>query len=110
MRQVFWNLLQNAVKFSFEGAQIEVRSWNRDEFVVVEVADNGTGIAPEVLPRLFMPFQQGALNDGAQRSSRSGLGLGLAICKGIVEAHGGRIWIEPAQTVGTTVRFTLPVA
>lgn len=90
LRQVIWNLLQNAVKFSAEGGVIGMRSWNRDGVVAIEVRDGGSGIAPEMLARLFRPFQQGHV-DSALVSSRSGLGLGLAICRGILDLHDGAI-------------------
>ena len=90
IRQVFWNLLQNAVKFSSDGGGLGLHSWNRDGVVAIEVRDTGSGIAPDVLSRLFAPFQQGQV-DPATVSSRSGLGLGLSICRGILELHGGEI-------------------
>jgi len=90
LRQVLWNLLQNAVKFSARGGSIGLRSWNRAGVVAVEVRDSGSGIAPDMVGRLFRPFQQGEVAP-AFASSRAGLGLGLAICRGIVDLHGGEI-------------------
>ncbi|HEY8926800.1 MAG TPA: ATP-binding protein, partial [Polyangia bacterium] len=91
LRQVFWNLLQNAVKFSAEGSQITVCSWNRDKDLMVEVTDTGVGIEPDVMERLFTPFHQARPTADADMPSRAGLGLGLAISRGIVELHEGKI-------------------
>jgi len=85
LQQVFWNLLTNAAKFSPEGSSIEVRTFTNDGRVAIEIADQGVGIAPEKLARIFDAFEQGA------RHSQAGLGLGLAICKALVEMHGGEI-------------------
>lgn len=92
LRQVFWNLLGNAVKFTPEGGEVRVRTAceqdEKGEWLVVEVRDTGEGIAADVLPRLFHAFEQ-----GTSRTTRQfgGLGLGLTIARGIVEQHGGRI-------------------
>jgi signal transduction histidine kinase len=72
--------------------------------VVVSVLDNGQGIASEQLPRVFDRHWQ------ASRTDRQGAGLGLAIAKGIIETHGGRIWIESKPGEGTMASFTLPLA
>ncbi|HLK93159.1 MAG TPA: ATP-binding protein [Polyangia bacterium] len=86
LRQVFSNLLKNAVKFTPEGGHIGVRSWNHEGVVVVEVSDDGMGIEPAALARIFDSFEQvGAAGSGG------GLGLGLAIARGMIELHGGKI-------------------
>jgi len=72
---------------------------------VVEVADSGEGIAPEDLPWIFDRFYRG---EKSRSRATGGAGLGLAIARGIVEAHGGRIWAESAQGRGARIRFTLP--
>jgi len=72
--------------------------------VLFSVADTGQGVAPEDLPHLFDRFWQ------ARRNRRQGTGLGLAIVKGLVEAHGGRVWVESKLDHGTTFFFTVPVA
>ena len=105
IRQVFWNLLQNAVKFSSHGGSLALHSWNRNGVVAIEVRDTGSGIAPDVLSRLFAPFQQGQV-DQAVMPSRSGLGLGLSICRGILELHGGEIHASSAG-VGRGARFVV---
>ena len=84
LQQVFWNLLKNAIKFTPPDGRIAIRSKNlRSDLLRVEIQDSGKGIAPGVVARIFDPFEQGERSDG--------LGLGLAICKSIVELHGGRI-------------------
>ena len=85
LQQVFWNLLTNAAKFSPEDSAVEVRTFSENGRVAVEVTDRGVGIAPEKLARIFDAFEQGA------RQPQAGLGLGLAICKALVEMHGGEI-------------------
>jgi PAS domain S-box-containing protein len=100
--QVLSNLLGNALKFTTEGRGVSVRAARLEQAVQISVTDSGTGIPEEDLPHLFDRFWQ------ANRASRAGAGLGLAICKGIVEAHGGRIWAASAVGRGTTIHFTLP--
>jgi signal transduction histidine kinase len=111
LQQVFWNLIKNAVKFTPEGGTIAIRTRNEDgqgvEHLIVEVSDTGIGIEPEVLPRIFDPFQQG---ETTITREFGGLGLGLAICKGIVDAHGGTIGVDSVVGRGTTVTVTLPLA
>ena len=88
LRQVFWNLLNNSAKFAPPHGRIIVRTSNDGERLKIEVADNGIGIDPEVLPRIFGAFDQGDRSRGRQFG---GLGLGLSIAKSIVEMHGGRL-------------------
>ncbi len=91
LQQVFWNLIKNAVKFTPEGGAITIRTRNEGESILIEVADTGIGIDPEILPHVFDAFQQG---DARITRKFGGLGLGLAICRGVVEAHGGTIAAE----------------
>ena len=106
--QVVGNLLSNAAKFSPANAAIEVRLTADDERVTVSVRDEGRGISSDEALRLFQKFSQ--LPDEAG-SNVTGHGLGLAICRGIVEAHGGRIWVESdGHERGSTFSFTVPVA
>ena len=102
--QVLGNLLANALKFTGKGGRVTLRV-TPDEAgqVLFQVADTGPGIPPEGLAHLFDRFWQ------ARKADRRGVGLGLAISKGIVEAHGGRIRAESAVGVGSTFSFTLPV-
>jgi signal transduction histidine kinase len=102
--QVFENLIGNAIKFTKAGGSITVGAALRDHQVVFRVADTGSGIAPENLPRVFDRFWQ------ASKAGGLGAGLGLPITKGIVEAHGGRIWVESSSSRGTTFSFTVPQA
>jgi len=102
--QVFSNLLGNAIKFCRNGERIEISLRREGDQVQASVSDSGPGIASEDLPMVFDAYWSGA------RNRRSGTGLGLYITKRIVEAHGGRIWIESEQGRGTTVHFTLPIA
>ncbi len=105
LEQVLLNLLSNANKFAPPGASIRLAVADDEPEVVVSVADTGPGIPPEAQPHLFEQFYT------ARTSSPShniGAGLGLPIAKGIVEAHGGRIWVESTVGAGTTVYFSLP--
>ncbi len=104
MLQVLTNLIGNAVKFTSPTGAIRISAQAAERAVVITVSDDGPGIAREHLSRVFDRFYQ--VRPGDPR----GAGLGLAICKGIIDAHGGRIWIESEAGQGTSVRFTLPVA
>ena len=101
VHQVVSNLVGNAIKFTPRGGEIVLHASIGDESVRVSIRDTGVGIPAESLPHLFDRFWRG-------REDRRGSGLGLTIAKGIVEAHGGRIWIESAPGEGTTVTFELP--
>ena len=105
--QLLSNLVGNALKFTPAGGQVEVHVQPYGEGAMVSVIDNGEGIPDDQLPRVFDRFFQVS---NSRMGGRHGAGLGLPIARGIVEAHGGTIWIESAQGRGTTVRFTLPRA
>jgi signal transduction histidine kinase len=105
--QVLTNLISNAIKFTPEGGEIRVRAWVDGDCLITEVADNGIGIAPENLSKVFEKFKQ--LDMSATRQV-GGTGLGLAITKALVEAHGGTIVVTSEPQVGSTFRFSLPVA
>jgi two-component system sensor histidine kinase KdpD len=105
--QVLTNLVGNAAKYSPPGTAITVTAVRDGAGVRVSVADQGPGISPGDLPYMFEAFRRGS--DRRTRQAK-GAGLGLAICKGIVEAHGGRIWMQAQEGPGTVVSFTLPVA
>jgi signal transduction histidine kinase len=108
LQQVFWNLLSNAVKFTPAGGSVHVRVESTDpDFVAIIVSDTGEGIAAQFLPQVFERFRQ--LATGQQ--GRSGLGLGLAIAKELVELHGGSIRAESGgERHGSTFTVTLPRA
>ena len=103
--QVFSNLLGNARKFGREGSAIPVAAWQEDGEARCCVSDEGPGIAPEDLPRIFDRYFQGPHGPAAH-----GVGLGLSIVRGIVEAHGGRLWVESEAGRGSSFFFTLPLA
>jgi two-component system sensor kinase FixL len=104
IQQVLLNLIRNAIEAMIESP---VRSLNvsssagLDGFVTISVEDTGSGIGETIASQLFQPFVT---------SKQTGMGIGLSICRTIVEAHGGRIWCEPARDRGTIFRFTLPSA
>src|SRR5215471_6203967 len=103
LHEVFENLIGNALKFTEAGGRITVGARSRDQDVLFWVEDTGCGIAPENLTRVFDRFWQVVPREG-----RLGAGLGLTITKGIVEAHGGRIWAESTLGTGSTFFFTIP--
>lgn len=107
VEQIVANLLDNAAKYSPAGSQIEVRALLDDDEVIVTVQDYGQGIPPEYLEHVFDRFYQVKMDT---TSSRRGIGLGLAICRGLVEAHGGRIWVESEVGSGSSFSFSLPIA
>jgi signal transduction histidine kinase len=100
--QVLGNLIGNALKFSEPSGHVVVRARPAADRVVFEVEDTGPGIPPDQLDRLFDRFWQGRPTD------RRGIGLGLAIARGIVDAHGGRIWAENRVAGGSTFAFAIP--
>lgn len=103
LRQVFENLLENAAKFTPAGGVITLAAARLDGSVLFSVADTGAGIRDDDMPRLFDRFWQ------ARRQGVGSAGLGLTICKGIVEAHGGAIWAESTVRRGSTFYFRIPV-
>ena len=111
LQQVLWNLFRNATKFTPAGGTITIRTYNEpdpggpEDRIAIEVGDTGIGIEADVLPRIFDPFQQG---ETTITRKFGGLGLGLAICKGIVDAHGGTLVAESeGKDRGTTFRVVL---
>ncbi len=106
IRQVLNNLLENAIKYSPGGGQITVAAEVEGDHLTVSIADSGPGIPAPYLDKIFQRFFQ---VDAASTRRTGGSGLGLSISKGIVEAHGGRIWAESSPGQGSVFRFTLPL-
>ena len=104
LTQVLENLISNAIKFTPVEGRITIGCASRDSEVIFWVADTGCGIAPDELPHVFDRFWQ------AVKGAHHGVGLGLPIARGIVEAHGGRIWVESILGRGTIIFFTVPAA
>jgi two-component system CheB/CheR fusion protein len=101
---VLSNLIGNASKFTPEEGVIHVSARRKGREILISVSDNGPGIPPEALPKIFDRYWQ------AEKSGKAGSGLGLSIAKGLVEAHGGRIWVESAVGKGCTFHFTVPLS
>lgn len=106
LRQVVLNLLSNALKFTPEGGKIVLRAGQEDANLIVEVEDNGPGIAPKEQQHIFEAYHR--TEDDREQLSGLGLGLGLALCKMLVELHGGRIWVKSQLGAGSTFGFSLP--
>lgn len=100
--QIFENLIGNALKFTKPGGSITIGAEAKESEVLFSLSDTGSGIAAEELPHLFERFWQG------RKAQRGGAGLGLSIVKGVVEAHGGRIWVESTPSKGSSFFFTIP--
>ncbi|HUP46979.1 MAG TPA: ATP-binding protein, partial [Thermoanaerobaculia bacterium] len=107
LEQVLGNLMENAVKYSPEGSDIFVSVDDKGESVVTSVCDRGIGIPADELTQVFERFHRGRQ---VSSTNYGGLGLGLYITRQIIERHGGAIWVESAEGVGTTFFFSLPVA
>jgi signal transduction histidine kinase len=102
LRRLLQNLVANAVKFrSGAPPRVEVSAVSSSDGWIVTVRDNGVGVSPEDGARIFGMFARA-------HADQEGTGIGLAVCRRVVEAHGGRIWVEPAEGGGSAFRFTLP--
>ena len=107
VQRVLFNLIQNAIRHTPADGSVTVAAGFNGSHLVVEVTDTGAGIEPSERDRIFEPFYRGG--GESARTRRDSSGLGLAICRAIVEVHGGRIWLEDSE-LGTRVRFSLPRA
>jgi len=107
LHQGVYNLVENAIKYTPNGGQVMVRVRVEQKNLVFEVQDDGIGIAPSDLPRLFEKFYR-----GKQREARAqhGTGLGLAIVRSIAERHGGKVWVESELGKGSTFFLQVPLA
>lgn len=103
VRQIMRNLISNASKYSPAGTEIRVSLKLKEGFIVIGVTDQGKGISREQQEKLFQPYQR------LGETRAEGLGLGLLVCRRLVEAHGGRIWVESEPGQGATFRFSLPL-
>jgi two-component system phosphate regulon sensor histidine kinase PhoR len=102
--RVLTNLTQNAIKYSHEGSEVDLRLNLEDDHIIVEIEDHGKGISEEDIPLIFEKFYQSKATRG-----HSGIGLGLAISRSIVDAHGGRIYAKSNLGKGSIFSFTLPI-
>ncbi len=107
LTELFLNLMDNAIKFSVSGGKITIKAVQKEDNVYITVTDTGIGIPGNVIPLLFQRFYQA---DASVTRKYGGTGLGLYICKNIIDAHNGKIWIESEMGKGTTVHVILPVA
>jgi signal transduction histidine kinase len=105
VEQVVSNLVRNAMKYGSEGGRIDVRAVPAEDRLLIEVQDYGIGISPSDQLRLFQPY----FRVERDRERAGGLGIGLALCKQLVEAHGGKIWVESEVGKGSTFKFSLPL-
>jgi two-component system sensor histidine kinase KdpD len=105
IEQVFINLIDNALKYTKYDCEIKLNVYEKDDYVCFEVCDNGPGICDEFIDHVFDRFFTG---ESTYKDSRKGVGLGLSICKSIIDAHKGQICVKNNKDKGTTFKFTLP--
>ena len=108
MEMVMRNILENAQRYAGDGAEVEITARyareHEDEGIYLRIADNGPGLPGDLTERIFDRFYQ---VDGGRKRSSGGVGLGLAICRGFIEAHGGRIWAENKAEEGRGAIFSI---
>jgi signal transduction histidine kinase len=105
LKAILRNLLSNAIKFTKEGGKIEISAFRDNSLSIIKVSDNGVGIRPDILEKLFS-FSHNRSTKGT--ADETGTGLGLLLCKEFVDKHGGKIWAESVVDKGTTVSFGIP--
>jgi signal transduction histidine kinase len=106
LERILYNLLENAVKYSPPGGEVLISARPKDAYLVIGVSDQGIGISPADQAKLFAPFQRLEKRPSGVR----GVGLGLLVCRRLVEAHGGRIWVESKPGRGSSFFFTMPLS
>ena len=106
LKTVLRNLVSNAIKFTHPGGQIDINAEKTQSNITVSVSDNGIGIEPEILNKLFSITQ---MHSTIGTAAEKGSGLGLVLCKEFVEKHGGKIWVESELGKGSTFKFRLPL-
>jgi len=106
IERIFTNLIENAVKYSPRGGEVKIFARLETDDMIIGVSDQGPGISPENQSRLFQSFEQ---LDMEQRRAIQGVGLGLKVCRTLIEAHGGRTWVESEVGRGSTFFFSLPL-
>lgn len=107
LERILYNLLENAVKYSLSGGEVRVSVEPQEEHLVIGVSDQGIGISPADQKKLFEPFQR---LEKSRLSGVRGVGLGLMVCRRLVEAHGGHIWVESKPGHGSSFFFTMPLS
>lgn len=108
LQQALYNLVDNAIKYTAVGGQVQIKAHSRGDYVLFEVEDSGIGIAPLDQPRLFEKFYRGGQRDGS--TAQRGTGLGLAIVKSVAERHRGRVWLESRLGKGSTFYLEIPAS
>jgi two-component system phosphate regulon sensor histidine kinase PhoR len=106
LHQAVYNLVENALKYTPEGGSVTINASTMDNSLIFSIADNGIGISPDDLPRLFEKFYR-----GSQREARAqhGTGLGLAIVRSIAERHGGKVWVDSKLGKGSVFNLQIPL-
>jgi len=104
IEQVLINLLENALKYTPDGTTIEISARAVDGAIEVSVSDRGPGVPPADAEKVFEKFYRAGAGEG-----RGGVGLGLTICRGVITAHGGRLWVDARPGGGAAFRFTIPL-